>query len=187
MRRITLHWTGGNVYPSPYEKTRYPFLIDHNGVVHEGVRPPEANKSPLGPHYYRHCGGLNSDNIGVALCGMADAQERPFFAGPSPITMKAYSAAIELFADLCETYGIKVSPRTVFLHSEVRPRWGVGRYKWDVNWLPGMKEPGDPIQMGNAFRQRVAWELRERQRDYPDWWTRRLGFCDERGRGGSHT
>lgn len=162
MKRITLHWTGGNIYPSPYEKTRYHFLIDHNGVVHEGTKPPEANRTVLGrlqPGYVAHAGAFNSDNIGVGLCGMAGAQERPFFAGPSPITMKAYSAAVDLFADLCETYSIRVTPRTVLLHSEVRPRWGVGKYKWDVNWLPGMSRPGDPFEMGDAYRARVQSHL----------------------------
>lgn len=174
MKRIVLHWTGGNGYPSDYEKTCYPFLVDRDGKVHEGSKgPPEINRSPLRGDYYMHAGGFNPDAIGVALCGMADAQEAPFFEGPSPITQKSYSAAIDLMADLCETYRITPSRQTVVLHSEVRPRWGRGRYKWDVNWLPGMLRPGDPVEMGDAMRQRVQWELTERRRPV-DLWTRIL-------------
>lgn len=167
MKYITLHWPGGGHTPSAYEKSRYHFLITGAAQVIEGDMPPEANRAPLGPHYVRHCGGMNSDNIGVALCGMADANEVPFSPGPTPITKASYLAAVHLVADLCETYGIKVSRNTVFLHSEVLPRFGRGNYKWDVNWLPGMAKPADPELMGDAFRELVSQELARRSRRTP--------------------
>ena len=155
---------------SAYERTFYHFLVEQTGKVVRGNHSPEANRRPLGPVYAEHCGGMNSDNIGIALCGMAGAQERPFAPGFSPITIASYNKAVILAADLCETYGIAVTRRTVFLHSEVRPRFGRGVYKWDVNWLPGMTAPGDPVMMGDAFRARVASELETRGR--PDFWVR---------------
>ena len=178
MKCITTHWPGGTHEPSEYEKSRYHFLINGAGKVIEGDRPPEANKSPLGPDYVRHCGGYNSDNIGVAICGMRGAKERPFAKGSHPITAAAYNAAIVLVADLCETYGIKVTRRTVFLHSEVRERFGRGKYKWDVNWLPGMSAPGVPTEMGDRFREAVTIELQSRKASIPPFWRRLQQFLN---------
>ena len=167
MKRITLHWTAGNNQASAYEKTRYHFLVEGNGNVVDGDQPPEVNRSPLKSDYLQHCGGMNSDNIGVSICGMKDAREKPFEHGSYPITTKAYMSAIVLVANLCDTYRIKVSRNTVFLHSEVLPFFGRGVYKWDVNWVPGMSAPGKPLDMGNAFRAAVSKELAKRQRG---WW-----------------
>lgn len=164
MKRITLHWTGGLNAASAYEKTRYHFLIEGDGKVVDGDKPPEANRAPLGAGYVQHCGGMNSDNIGISLCGMKDARETPFDKGTAPITMKSYLAGVKLAADLCETYGITVSRNTVFLHSEVLPYFNRGIYKWDVNWRPDMGAPGSPLDMGNIFRSEVNRELLKRSK-----------------------
>ena len=169
LKRITIHWTGGGNQASAYERTRYHFLCEGDGTVVEGDKPPEANLAPLGPDYVRHCGEFNSDNIGVGICGMMGAREKPFYAGLDQITAKGINAAVGVAADLCETYKIKVTRRTVFLHSEVRPRWGRGKYKWDVNFWPGMKKPGDPVEMGDRFRLMVKTELESRRQPVSLW------------------
>lgn len=180
MKKITLHWTAGLHYPSEHELSRYPFCVDKNGRVYEGPKPPEVNRSPLGGDYYRHCGGFNSDNIGIALCGMHDAQEIPFEKGSYPVTRESFYGAVRLAADLCETYSIKVTRNTVFMHSEVLPRFGRGNYKWDVNWLPGMDQPGDPVKMGDYFRKKVQKELNSRKTKMPAWWVRLIQAFNRR-------
>ena len=35
----------------------------------------------------------------------------------------------------------------------------VQRWKWDITWLPGMDQPGDPIAVGNRLREMVRCEL----------------------------
>ena len=180
MKRIVWHWTGGTYSASIYEKRRYHFLIEGDGKVIEGA-PPEANKAPLGKDYVRHTGGLNTDSIGIALCAMGGAQEAPFDAGMYPPTRDQLAALVDLSADLCETYGIKVSRHTTLCHSEVRPYFGRGRYKWDINLLPGMKRPVEPTEAGDAIRSRVRTELQDRKHKWNQpsrlvAWLRRIGF-----------
>lgn len=163
MKRIVWHWTGGGPTASAYELTRYHFLIEHDGTVVEGEKPPEANKAPLGPDYVRHAGGFNSDAIGISLCGMHEARESPFDWGPYPLKAAQVPALIELTADLCETYGIRPGPKTVLCHSEVRPRFGRGKYKWDINILPGMDKPTEPKIIGDHLRGRVQEALKVRK------------------------
>ena len=174
MKRVVLHWTAGGYMSTAYERSRYHFLIEFTGArarVVEGDKPPEANKSPLGPDYVRHAGGFNSDSIGIAICAMAGAKERPLDPGRFPPTRQQIDALVKLTADLCETYNIAVSPYTVLMHSEVRPRFGAGVYKWDINLLPGMSQIVSPEAAGAAIRQRVQNELNSRD-PKPTWWAR---------------
>lgn len=173
MKKIVLHWTAGGRVANEKEKASYHFLVEGDGTVVEGDKPPEANRSPLGPDYVRHAGGFNSDSIGVSLCGMAGAEERPFHPGIG-LTRNQYPVAVSLIADLCETYKITPSRNTVILHSEVRPRFGRGVYKWDVNWLPGMDKPEDPVVMGDMLRSDVSRELNSRSK--VSWWARLRGW-----------
>lgn len=177
MKRIVLHWTGGGPRPNPLDLRSYHFLVAQDGGRHEGDKPPEANRRPLRDGYVRHAGGFNSDAIGIGLCGMLEARESPFSPGPYPITIKQYVEACEWAAELCVIYKIPVKPETVLIHSEVRPRFGAGIYKWDVNWLPGMARPGDALEMGNAFRARVRAHVETLQRPprpapVLSWWRR---------------
>ena len=159
MRRLVLHWTGGGPRPNPKDLRSYHALVAQDSERHDGDKPPEANRSPLGGGYVRHAGGFNSDAIGLALCGMNGARERPFHPGGYPINAAQYEEACRWAAEFCETYRIKVTRNKVLIHSEVLPRFGAGIPKWDVNWLPGMSLPGDPVEMGDAFRARVQAHL----------------------------
>lgn len=171
--------------PNAVELQAYHALIDQDGNRHDGNLAPEANLDTSDGVYARHAGQFNTANIGLAMCGMRGAQEKPFKAGSFPITKEQYEEAAKWAAEFCVTYNIKVTKRTVLLHSEVLPRFGRGIYKWDVNWLPGMSAPGDPEEMGNAFRQRVQSHLEslELQRDQPKTWADRLKrvFCRAKG------
>lgn len=159
MKRVVLHWTGGGPRPSPYELDHYHFLIAQDGERHDGSKRPEANRSPLGADYVAHAGGFNSDAIGVAVCGMHGATESPYKPGPWPITAEQMREAAKLVAELCHIYRIKVTPETVLMHSEIRPRFGRGVYKWDVNVFGGLKKPLAPHDAGNYFREMVQREL----------------------------
>lgn len=177
MKRLVIHWTAGGPRPSPYEKTRYHFLIDQDGERHEGDMPPEANKSPLGAGYVRHAGGFNSDSIGISLCGMLNATESPFNAGPYPITAEQVGEAAKLAAELCVIYGISVTPATVLMHAEILPRFGRGVYKWDVTWWQGLAKSISATDAGDYFRGMVTRELdklRPLQAPQRPWWHRFL-------------
>lgn len=159
MKRIVIHWSAGSHTPSALDKEHYHFIIDGKGVVHNGKHAPEANLNPKKGEYAAHTLNLNTGSIGVALAAMAGAVERPFNAGRYPITEAQEKALTELLVKLTDKYGIPVTRETVLSHAEVQPTLKVTQKgKWDITWLPGMTQPGDPITVGDLIRERVRRE-----------------------------
>jgi len=157
LSRIHWHWTAGTNSVSSLDKEHYHFIIDGDGIVHNGNLKPEANQSTSDGSYMAHTRGANTGAIGIGLAGMAGAVERPFNAGKYPLNQKQIAALVELSADLAETYGIPVTRKTMLMHSEVQRTLGIKqRGKWDMNWLPGMSAPADAIQVGDGLRKLVA-------------------------------
>ena len=159
MKRITWHWSAGTHKVSSLDKKHYHFAIDGAGVVHKGDHEPEANLD-TSTAYAAHTRGANTGNIGVALCAMHNAKERPFDAGKYPITRNQENALVKLTAELCDTYKIPVTRQTVLSHAEWQPTNGVAQSgKWDISWLPGMDAPIDPVAVGDILRKRVVAEM----------------------------
>lgn len=157
LTRIILHWTAGGGRPSSLDRAHYHFLVDRDGGEHAGDMPPEANAKPLSRGYAAHTLHCNTGSIGVALCGMMGAVERPFSAGPVPLTEVQVEAACDLVRRLCGKYRIEVQRRTVLTHAEVQPTLGIRqRGKWDITWLPGMEAAGDPVMVGDVLRRRIS-------------------------------
>lgn len=157
MKRIHWHWTAGGYTPNAIEKKHYHFLVTGDGTIEEGDLAPEANRTTSDGIYAAHTRAANTGAIGVAVCAMLNARERPFLTGPCPITAAQVDALIALSADLCETYGIPVTDKTTLTHAEVQTNLGIAqRGKWDINWLPGMTEPvSDPRVTGRNLRARL--------------------------------
>ena len=158
MKRIIVHWTAGSPAPSGLDKQHYHRIIDGLGNVHDGVFPISANAGPLkSGGYAAHTLNCNTGSIGVALAAMAGAIERPFSAGKYPITAAQEKSLTSLLVKLCDEYGIPITRETVLTHAEVQPTLGIKQKgKWDIAWLPGMTQPGDPVAVGDTIRQRVA-------------------------------
>lgn len=160
LKRIHLHWTAGADGVNAVEQDAYHFLVGRDGKVYTGQDAPEANLSPIRGPYAAHTLNANSDAIGVALDAMAGARERPFYAGPYPITTVQITALVMLVANLCRKYGIPVTRETVLSHAEVERTLGINqRAKWDITWLPGMDGPRDAIEVGDILRAAIAAEL----------------------------
>jgi N-acetyl-anhydromuramyl-L-alanine amidase AmpD len=164
MKRIIMHWTAGGHTANATDKRHYHFIVDldPNGKprVVAGNQPVEANERIAKPNdgdtYAAHTRGTNTGSIGVAVAGMRSARERPFSAGPSPMTEGQIDLLVAFVADLAKQYGIPVTPSTVLTHAEVEPTLGIKqRNKWDIMWLPGMNATQDPIQIGNILRARI--------------------------------
>jgi hypothetical protein len=65
-------------------------------------------------------------------------------------------------AELSVAYWIPVSRFSTLSHSEVQPTLGIRqRWKWDINWLPGMSRPGDPIDVGDRIRAMISEHLQD--------------------------
>ena len=150
--RVHWHWTAGNHAPNVTDLSAYHVLIPANG-------PPVH---PVGPATRRsHTLNANGGAVGVSICAMAGAVERPFNPGRAPITPMQVSGLARETARLCRLYDIPVSPWSTLSHAEIQPILGiVQRWKWDITWLPGMDQPGDPIAVGSRLREMVRCELR---------------------------
>jgi hypothetical protein len=161
MQRIIWHWTAGGHKANQTDKRHYHFIIEGDGTIVEGNHPPQANAHISNPTdgntYAAHTRGLNTGSIGIALASMRGATERPFNAGPSPITEAQLATLARLTAQLCTQYGIPLQRDTVLTHAEVQPTLKIAqRGKWDITWVPGMTGVGDPVAVGDGLRDRVA-------------------------------
>jgi hypothetical protein len=156
-KRVICHWTGGNHRASSEAKEHYHVLIEGDGTVVRG-RHSIADNDSCGRDdpYAAHTRGKNTGSIGVAVCCMFDAKERPFSAGPFPMTEVQWRRMAEVVAQLCQRYRIAVTPETVLAHGEVGAILGVEqRGKWDPLVLPWAPEVA-PSEVGERFRRAVA-------------------------------
>ncbi|MDR6431317.1 N-acetylmuramoyl-L-alanine amidase [Brucella pseudogrignonensis] len=156
MARIILHWTAGANKATDFDRTHYHILVESDGSLIRGVPSIDLNQSPVKPGYAAHTLNCNSGSIGVSLCGMAGAIERPFNAGKYPITAKQFDAAAKAVAQLCRRYSIAVTPETVLSHAEVQGTLGITqRGKWDIAILPFDPALNTARKVGDAFRALV--------------------------------
>ena len=150
LNRITFHWTGGTYVPNDVDLSAYHFLIDGEGRVHKGTHKPEDNINCRDGVYARHCGGGNTGNIGIAVCGM--------WSNDYPIKRKQIEAACKLAAELAERYGIRITNRSILTHAEFGRQFPhtTSNGKIDINNLPCAAVYGID-NVGNWIRNKVAW------------------------------
>ncbi len=86
MQRVIVHWTAGANKASAVDKAHYHVLIEGDGTPVKGDPSIAANQAPVSSGYAAHTLNCNSGSIGLSLCGMAGAVEKPFNAGKYPIT-----------------------------------------------------------------------------------------------------
>lgn len=157
LTRIHLHWTAGSFTPSALDLSHYHFVVDGDGKEHAGAHPPEANISTSDGAYVAHTLGANTGAIGIAMCCMAGAQERPLMWGTAPMRQGQVDALCRLAARLARRYGIPCRRDTILTHAEVEKTLGVRqRGKWDITVLPGMTAPGDAIDVGDVLRAKIS-------------------------------
>lgn len=160
LHRIHGHWTAGAYGAIKMELRAYNEVIDADGQVYDGQFRPEAQARYQVGKAASHTLHANSGAIGIAIDAMAGANERPFKPGSHPITEAQIDALAERMAFFCAQYDIPVSPWSVLTHSEVQPNLGIRqRWKWDINWLPGMDEPAAPNVVGDRLREMVSARL----------------------------
>lgn len=153
LHRLHWHWTVGWHKANSTDRQHYHFLFEGDG--HEIEANPVLK-------VLAHTKNANSGALGLSLCGMVGAVERPFNPGPEPITEAAVAAMIRRSALLAINYDIPVSRWSTLTHAEIQPTLGVAqRQKWDVNYHPGLTAPTDPITAGDWFRARLANQIRQ--------------------------
>lgn len=150
LKMITFHYTAGVYEPNSVDLNAYHFLIDGEGHVHKGTHKPEDNINCKDGVYARHCGGGNTGNIGIAVCGC--------YSNAYPIKRIQIEAACKLAAELCNKYGIRITDRSVLTHAEF------GAYhpntssygKIDIQSLPCVAVYGRD-NVGKWIRNKVNW------------------------------
>jgi peptidoglycan hydrolase-like protein with peptidoglycan-binding domain len=160
MKRVHVHWTAGKSKASDNDREHYHILIEGDGTLVRGKPSIALNQAPLKAGYAAHTLNANSGAIGVSLCGMIGAQESPFDSGSAPITPAQWAQLALVCADLCERYGIPVTPQTVLSHAEVQGTLGISqRGKWDIARLPWNPNLVGATAVGNDLRAAVSAAL----------------------------
>lgn len=157
MKRIVIHWTAGGYYPTDYEKEHYHFLVDKDGVVHNGKFKPEDNEVCKVGKYAAHTGGGNTGSIGVAICAMAGFKNRKCI-GNYPILKKQFESTMELCALLAGKYKIEITPQTVFTHYEfgIKNPKTSSAGKIDIIFIPPYSWVAQG-EVGSFIRSKIKW------------------------------
>ena len=160
MKRVHVHWTAGANKASDEDRQHYHLLIEGDGTLVRGKPTIDLNAAPLKAGYAAHTLNANSGAIGVSLCGMRGAIEKPFDSGSAPITPTQWKRLALVVADLCNRYGIAVTPSTVLSHAEVAATLGISqRGKWDIARLPWNYDLVGARAVGNELRAAVQAAL----------------------------
>jgi hypothetical protein len=159
MKRIILHWTAGAHKVSDVDLAHYHILIEDDGNLVKGTHSIKDNVSTGDANYAAHVKGLNTGSIGVSVCCMTGAIERPFNTGSHPMNKKQWDTMAQVVGELCDFYDIPVNPGTVLGHGEVQGTLGVKQDgKWDpmvLPWDTGLTKK----QVGDEFRAKVKTHL----------------------------
>lgn len=157
MKRIITHWTAGAYKASGLDRHHYHILIEADGNIVRGDFSIKANEKNLtNGSYAAHTKDTNTGSIGVSVCCMAGAEEKPFNAGGSPMTKVQWDQMVRVTAELSKAYSIAVTPTTVLSHGEVQENLGIKQDgKWDPLVLPWSTALSKE-QVGALFRDEVA-------------------------------
>ncbi len=157
MKRIIIHWTAGNYYPSDYEKEHYHFLVDKEGKVHKGKFNPECNEVCRVGKYAAHTGGGNTGSIGIAICAMAGFKNKNS-VGSCPITKKQFESTMELCAELCKKYSIEPTAQNIMTHYEfgIKNPKTTSAGKIDIIYIPPYPWVTKD-EAGSFIRSKIKW------------------------------
>lgn len=160
IERMIVHWTAGGHRASATDKGHYHILIEADGKLVRGAPSIAANGIGGSGPRANHTLNCNTGSIGVALCCMAGAVERPFRAGSAPMTAVQWKTLGDVLADLCRRYGVPVTPKTVLSHAEVQSNLGIKqRGKWDIARLAFDPSMVGAKACGEAMRAMVEARL----------------------------
>jgi hypothetical protein len=155
MLRIVCHWTAGAYKASMLDKEHYHIMIENDGKLVQGDHTIDDNVSTGDDDYAAHTRRFNSKAIGIAVCCMAGAEEKPFKPGPTPMLELQWNTMAQVAAELATFYRIVVNERNVLGHGEVQRVHGVTQNgKWDPMVLP-WNTSLTKKQVGDAFRAKV--------------------------------
>jgi hypothetical protein len=159
--RVIGHWTAGNYAPTEFDRGHYHILIDGNSKPIRGVPSIALNALPKAKSgYAAHTLNCNTGSIGISIAAMAGAVQSPLNVGKAPITHGQWMTFVLATADLCERYGIPVTPATVLTHAEVQTNLKIKQKgKWDIAILPFDPSFNTAKKVGDRLRSEVQAAL----------------------------
>lgn len=157
MKKIIIHWTAGNYFPSDFDKKFYHYLVDKNGKVHNGNFKPENNLKCVKNCYAAHTGGGNTGAIGVSMCAMAGFKNKNS-VGNYPITKIQFEATMKLCAELAHKYSIEINADNVLTHYEFGLKYPqtTSAGKIDIIYLPPYAWVSQK-EIGSFIRSKIKW------------------------------
>lgn len=158
MSRIHVHWTAGGYKANATDRQHYHVLVEGDGKLVRGNPSIKLNQAPVkkGSGSAAHTRSGNSGAIGVSMCCMRGAVERPFNPGPSPMTKVQWDVMVEAVAQLAARYKIPVTDKSILTHAEVQPNLGIKQSgKWDVAILAFDRSFDTPRKVGDRLRAEV--------------------------------
>lgn len=160
MKRIIIHWTAGGHKASSNDKSHYHILIEDDGKLVRGTHSIKDNVSTADNVYAAHTALFGTGSIGVSVCCMSGAVEKPFKAGSFPMKQTQWETMAQVVAELCDFYDIEVTAKTVLGHGEVEREFPnkPQRGKWDPMVLP-WDTSLSKRQVGEQFRTLVKTKL----------------------------
>ncbi|MCP5088620.1 MAG: amidase [Rhodobacteraceae bacterium] len=157
MSRIHLHWTAGGHKANSTDIKSYHILVEADGKLVRGIHSIAANAPGASGPRASHTKNANTGAIGVSLCCMRQARERPFNPGPSPMTEPQWKQGLAVLAQLADRYDILVTPTTILSHAEVEPNLNIAQNnKWDIVRLAFDDRFQGPRGVGDQMRAQVA-------------------------------
>jgi len=153
--KICNHWTGGTNKPCNTDLKAYHYLIDGEGRIYKGIFTPYDNINCFDGKYAKHCGGGNTNCIGVSLCGMSGFTENKKLT-KYPITKKQIETMCALNAYLSKEFLIKISPDYIFTHFEFDQKQAKKKGKIDITYLPFLPELKKE-EVGDYLRNKILW------------------------------
>lgn len=157
LNKITIHWTAATYVPNAIDSLHYHFLIDNQGRVFKGNFKPEDNKDCSDGKYAAHCGGGNTGNIGIGLCGMYGFKNKNFSVN-YPLTKIQLETCFQLCAELSKMYNIPITKENIFTHYEFgkkHPKTSSAG-KIDIIYLPPYSDISQD-NIGDFIRQKIYW------------------------------
>ncbi len=159
MKQVICHWSEGNYKANSTDIEHYHILIEGDGTVRGGDHTIDDNSNTGDNDYAAHTLNANTGSIGVACCCMVGCQESPFKPGSQPMKKSQWDTMVQVVAELCQFYGIPVTPTTVLGHGEVQANLGITQKgKWDPMVWP-WDTSRTRAQVGAALRKQVAAAL----------------------------
>ena len=160
LNRITIHWTAGSLVACAHDKSCYHFLVEGSGKIIKGDKTPEDNINCNDGRYAAHCGGGNTGNIGVSMCGMYGFSNRSN-SGRYQLTGIQCEATWKLVAQLCKKYNIPVDAEHVFTHYEFGKKHPntASKGKIDIVYLPYQPQIQQD-NIGDFIRNKVSWYMK---------------------------